>query len=57
MKPLVKNNAQEFKVDSRKSYAQVSKPSFNTSKVLKIKKTFPLLNAEKINQVNSIVNG
>ena len=57
MKSLVENNAQESKVNSGKSYAQASKPSFNTSEVLKIKETFPSLNVEKINQVNSIVNG
>ena len=56
-KPSVKNNTQGSKVNSRKSYAQTSKPSFNTSEVLKIKETFPSLNVEKINQVNSIVNG
>ena len=56
MKPLVENNAQGSEVDFRKSYAQASKLSFNTSEVLKIKETFPSLNAEKINQVNSIVN-
>ena len=57
MKPLVENNAQGSKVNSRKSYAQTSKPSFNISEVLKIKETFPSLNMEKINQVNSIING
>ena len=56
-KPSVKNNTQGSKVNSRKSYAQTSKPSFNTSEVLKIKETFPSLNVEKINQVNSIING
>jgi len=39
-----------------KSYAQASKPPVNTSDVLKIKETFPSLNAQKIDQVNSIVN-
>ena len=56
-KPLVKNNTQGSKDNSRKSYAQASKPSANTSEVLKIKETFPSLNAKKIDQVNSIVNG
>jgi len=42
---------------SGKSYAQASKPTVTTSKVLKIKETFPSLNAQKIDQVNSIVNG
>ena len=45
------------KSNARKSYAQASKPSFNTSEVLKIKETFPSLNAKKIEQVNNIVNG
>ena len=45
------------KLSSGKSYAQASKPSATTSEVLKIKETFPSLNAQKINQVNSIVNG
>jgi len=40
-----------------KSYAQVSKPTVSTAKVLKIKKMFPALSAEKIDQVNNIVNG
>ena len=35
-------------VNSGKSYAQASKISVNTSDVLKIKKTFPSLNAQKI---------
>ena len=45
------------KSNTGKSYAQASKPSFNTSEVLKIKETFPSLNAKKIEQVNNIVNG
>ena len=39
-----------------KSYAQASKPTVSTAEDLKIKKTFPALSAEKINQVNNIVN-
>ena len=42
---------------SNKSYTQASKSTFNTSEVLKIKETFPALNAKKINQVNDIING
>ena len=42
---------------SNKSYAQASKSPTSTSDVLKIKETFPALNAKKIDQVNSIVNG
>ena len=44
------------KPSSGKSYAQASKSSATTSEVLKIKETFPLLNAQKIDQVNSIIN-
>ena len=40
-----------------KSYAQASKTPVNTAKVLKIKKAFPTLNAEKIDQVNNIIKG
>jgi len=40
-----------------KSYAQATKPSVNTSEVLKIKEMFPSLSAQKIDQVNNIVNG
>jgi len=51
------NNRLLFKDQSSKSYAQASKPSASTSDVLKIKEAFPTLNAHKIDQVNSIVNG
>ena len=44
------------KSNAGKSYAQVSKPSFNVSEVLKIKETFLSLNAKKIKQVNNIIN-
>ena len=40
-----------------KSYTQASKNNVSTAEVLKIKKTFPTLNAAKIDQVNNIVNG
>ena len=39
------------------SYAQALKPSANTSKIIKIKETFPSLNAKKIDQVNNIIKG
>ena len=48
---------QSSKSNAGKLYAQASKPTFNTSEVLKIKETFPSLNAKKIDQVNNIVNG
>ena len=40
-----------------KSYVQASKAPVNTAEVLKIKKAFPALNVEKIDQVNNIVKG
>ena len=56
-KNMVENINQPSKPNSGKSYAQASKSSASTSEVLKIKETFPLLNAQKINQVNNIING
>ena len=53
----VGNKTQLSNNKSGKSYAQAIKPLTNTSEVLKIKETFPSLNAQKIDQVNSIVNG
>ena len=38
-------------------YTQALKPPVNTSKILKIKKTFPSLSTKKIDQVNNIVKG
>ena len=53
-----KNNGNNMsKSQGNKSYAQASKTPTSTSEVLKIKETFPILNAKKIDQVNSIVNG
>ena len=53
-----KNNGNNSsKSQGNKSYAQASKTSTSTSEVLKIKETFPALNAEKIDLVNNIVNG
>jgi len=56
-KPSVENNTQPSKGQLSKSYAQASKSSTSIFEVLKIKETFPALNAQKINQVNNIVNG
>ena len=56
-KNSVESNNQLSKLYSGKSYTQASKPSVNMSEVLKIKEAFPSLNAEKIDQVNNIVNG
>ena len=52
----VENKDQSKNNSSGKLYAQASKPSINTSEVLKIKETFPSLSAKKIDQVNNIVN-
>jgi len=54
-KPL--NNKSKDGLKSNKSYTQASKNTVSTAKVLKIKKTFSTLNAEKIDQVNNIING
>jgi len=51
------NNKSKDKSKTTKSYAQVSKPHVNTAEVLKIKKAFLALNAEKIDQVNNIIKG
>ena len=51
------NNKSKEDLKTTKSYAQASKVPVNMAKVLKIKKAFPALNAEKINQVNNIVKG
>ena len=56
-KSTADNNIQGNNTNPGKSYAQASKTSINTSEVLKIKETFLSLNAQKINQVNNIVNG
>jgi len=53
----VENTTKDNNARPGKLYAQASKPSVNTSDMLKIKETFPSLNAQKIDQVNSIING
>ena len=55
-KPLVNNNVNGNSNNSGKSYAQATKTSNNTLEVLKIKETLPSLNAQKVDQVNNIVN-
>ena len=55
-KPSNSNKSKEI-LKTTKSYAQVSKSPANMAKVLKIKKVFPDLNANKINQVSNIVKG
>jgi len=56
-KNIVESINQPSNPNSGKSYTQASKSSASTSEVLKIKETFPSLNAQKIDQVNNIVNG
>ena len=56
-KSTVDNSIQGNNVNSGKSYTQASKTSVSTSEVLKIKETFSSLNAQKIDQVNNIING
>ena len=51
------NNKSKDGPKPNKSYAQTLKPTVSTAEVLKIKKTFPALSVEKIDQVNNIVNG
>jgi len=51
------NNKSKNESKTTKSYAQASKPPANMAEVLKIKKAFPALNAEKIDQVNNIIKG
>jgi len=55
-KPMVSNSAHGTNVNSGKSYAQALKTLASTSEVLKIKEMFPSLNAQKIDQVNNIIN-
>ena len=47
-KPLVNNNDKSSNNQVGKSYAQASKSSTSTSDILKIKETFPTLNAKKL---------
>ena len=56
-KPSTNSNDRSANLQTSKSYAQASKTMINTSDVLKIKETFPALNAKKIDQVNDIING
>ena len=49
-------NPKKSMVDNS-AYAQALKTLASTLEVLKIKETFPSLNAQKIDQVNNIVNG
>ena len=55
-KPSNGNKSKEI-LKTTKSYAQVSKSPANTAEVLKIKKVFPNLNTNKIDQVSNIIKG
>ena len=55
--PLTNKTNRSTNLQTNKSYAQASKTTTNMSNVLKIKETFPALNAKKIDQVNDIVHG
>ena len=46
-----------FKSTSTKSHAQALKLNTNTNEVIKIKDTFTALNAQKIDQIQKIING
>ena len=56
-KKSLNNNKSKEDPKTIKSYTQVSKAPVNMAEVLKIKKVFSALNAEKIDQVNNIVKG
>ena len=53
---MVETKDQGKNINTGKTYAQASNLSTNISDVLKIKESFPSLNARRINQINSIVN-
>jgi len=52
-----KNNQPTEKKDIRKSYVQVFFSTTSTREVLKIKETFPNLQAKKIKNIQKIING
>jgi len=54
--PSTNKTDKSTNLQNNKSYAQASKTTTNTSDILKIKETFPALNAKKIDQVNDIVH-
>jgi len=54
-KKSLNNNKSKEDLKTTKSYAQAPKAPVNMAEVLKIKKVFPALNVEKIDQVNNIV--
>ena len=55
-KPSTNKTNRSTNLQTNKSYTQASKMTTNTSDILKIKETFPALNAKKIDQVNDIVH-
>ncbi|KAL9715383.1 hypothetical protein Ac2012v2_8349 [Leucoagaricus gongylophorus] len=56
-KPVNTTPNKSYAQASKQSYTQVSKQVNNTSEVIKIKETFPTLNAQKVDQIHKIVNG
>ena len=56
-KPFVNSKDNGNSINLGKLYAQATKMSTNMSEVLKIKEIFLSLNAQKVDQVNNIVNG
>jgi len=51
-----RNSQLTEKKDTRKSYTQALSTSSNTKKILKIKETFPNLQAKKIENIQKIIN-
>ena len=51
------NKTMSNHIKPTKSYTQASRQSASTSEVLKIKESFPVLNANQIKQVNNIIKG
>ena len=56
-KSSINSNVGSSNTQTGKSYTQASKMLATTSDILKIKEIFPILNTNKINQINSIVHG
>ena len=55
MKYFKSNKLDDNSKPASKSYAQTSKQNISISEIIKIKKAFPSINVQKINQINNIV--
>ena len=55
-KPVNTTSNKSYAQASKQSYAQASKKANNTLEVIKIKDTFPALNAQKVDQIHKIFN-